>query len=360
MTAIRTSCTNSRAASRSRVRTTPITKIRCVNSCTSSVSAEASPWRIRSARLPSSPALVADGRPTTPYPRSGGLYPASLPPFSQHRRKCRHRRRFRDESCHVPYFPTTLPLNDTLVPNLEEKTMKFKTSMWIPIVALFTAGTMPISLAAQENAKKDPPHAYHHYKLVDIAPFGGPNSSYVIGPPVSRLLNNSGVAVGSADRPTPDPSCITFNFDCFLSYGFKWQDGVAHKLGALPGFNSSIALWVSDNGLVAGISENGIDPLTGGPALEAILWGEDGSINDLGTLGGNESGTNAVNNSGQVVGAALNTIPDPYLGFFFLPGATQVHAFRWTNSKGMQDLGTLGGTDSSAIFINERGQIAGW
>jgi probable HAF family extracellular repeat protein len=225
-------------------------------------------------------------------------------------------------------------------------------------VTLFAALAMPVSLAAQEQKEQKTGH--RHYQLVDVGTFGGPNSSYVIGPPVSRLLNNSGVAVGGADTSTPDPSCIKFNFDCFLSYGFKWRDGVAHKLGALPGFNSSFALWVSDNGLVAGISENGIDPLTGGPALEAILWGEDGSINDLGTLGGNQSGANFVNNSGQVAGAALNAIPDLYAGFFFLPGATQVHAFLWTNSKGMQDLGTLGGTDSSALFINERGQIAGW
>jgi hypothetical protein len=38
----------------------------------------------------------------------------------------------------VPCFPTTLPLNDTLVPNLQEKTMKIKISMWITIIALFT------------------------------------------------------------------------------------------------------------------------------------------------------------------------------------------------------------------------------
>jgi len=237
--------------------------------------------------------------------------------------------------------------------------MRIKTITWIVTLAVFYALAMPVRLAAQDNTKQDQPHKYHHYQLIDIGTFGGPNSSFVGPPPEVRLLNNSGGAVGGADSPTPDsPSC--FNFDCFLSYGFKWQDGVAHKLGALPGFNSSIAFWVSDNGLVAGISENGIDPLTGGTALEAILWGKDGSINDLGTLGGNESGANAVNNSGQVAGAALNTIPDLYAGFFFLPGATQVHAFRWTNSKGMQDLGTLGGTDSSALFINEHGQIAGW
>jgi hypothetical protein len=56
-------------------------------------------------------------------------------------------------------------------------------------------------------------------------------------------------------------------------------------------------------------------------------------------LGGNESSANAVNDRGQVAGEALNTIPDPYVGLFNVPGATQVHAFLWTKPRGMQDLG---------------------
>ena len=222
------------------------------------------------------------------------------------------------------------------------------------------AVAMPVSLAAQDKAKQDRPHQYHHYQINDVGTFGGPNSSFVLPSPGGRLLNSSGSAVGGGDTSTPDPSCIAFNFDCFLSFGFKWQDGVANQLGALPGFNSSFAVWVNDNGLVAGLSENGSDPLTGGPAVEAILWGRDGAITDLGTFGGNDSVASAVNNRGQVAGEALNTILDPYTGTFLIPGATQVHAFRWTKSQGLQDLGTLGGTDSSAFEINERGQIAGW
>jgi hypothetical protein len=82
--------------------------------------------------------------------------------------------------------------------------------------------------------------------------------------------------VGAADTPTPDPSCVALNFDCYLAYGFRWQDGVVSELGALPGFNglnSATGYWVSDSGLTVGISENGIDPLTGAPAFEAVLWG---------------------------------------------------------------------------------------
>jgi probable HAF family extracellular repeat protein len=227
------------------------------------------------------------------------------------------------------------------------------------IVMTWLGVAIPVSLSAQDLAKPDQP-GHHHYQLIDIGTFGGPNSSFGLPAPEVRLLNNSGVAVGGADTPTPDPLCIFFNFDCYVSSAFKWQNGDASNLGALPGSNSSLALWVNDNGVVAGISGNGIDPLTGSPALEAVLWGKDNSMIDLGTFGGNDSIANAVNNRGQVAGVALNTIPDPYTGSFFLPGATQAHAFRWTTSQGMLDLGTLGGTDSAAFLINERGQTAGW
>jgi uncharacterized membrane protein len=146
-----------------------------------------------------------------------------------------------------------------------------------------------------------------------------------------------------------------------VSNGFKWQDGLATKLDALPGVdNNAFAFWVSDSGLVAGESENGIDPLTGGPALEAVVWGKDGFMNELGTFGGNDSFSSAVNSRGEVDGVALNTIPDPYGSVFFMPGATQSRAFRWTQSQGLQDLGTLGGPDSGAFLINENGQISGW
>jgi len=241
--------------------------------------------------------------------------------------------------------------------------MKSKMSMRIAVIGLFSVLAMPVLLAAQDQDqdrdKRHHLHQYHHYQLIDVGTFGGPNSSFVLPSPELRLLSNSGVAVGGADTPTLDPLCINFNFDCYVSDGFKWQDGVAKKLDGLPGSNSSIAGWVNDNGLVTGISQNGIDPLTGGPALEAVLWGQDGDLSDLGTFGGNDSSANAVNNRDQVAGEALNAIPDPYTGFFLIPGATQVHAFRWTKSEGMLDLGTLGGTDSAAFLINERGQIAG-
>jgi probable HAF family extracellular repeat protein len=238
---------------------------------------------------------------------------------------------------------------------------------WSSVVALTLTAVLatPILVAAQDDVKPNNAH-HHHYKVVDIGTFGGPNSSYLQGFPEGRMLNNNGVAVGAGDTSTPDPLCVGFDFDCYVAYGFKWQIGVANPLRALPGFdglNSATGNWISDSGLTAGLSENGIDLLTGGPAVEAVIWGKDNSLTDLGTLGGSASSANAVNSRGQVAGEALNTILDPYtsdFNNFFISGVTQVHAFSWTQSRGMQDLGTLGGTDSAAFSINERGQIAGW
>lgn len=86
-----------------------------------------------------------------------------------------------------------------------------------------------------------------------------------------------------------------------------------------------------------------------------MLWESDGRIVDLGTLGGDESLAATVNNRGQVVGAAANAIPDAFSMFGW---ATQTRAFLWQKGT-MRDLGTLGGPDAFAIFINDRGQVAG-
>jgi probable HAF family extracellular repeat protein len=241
--------------------------------------------------------------------------------------------------------------------------MKTKPSLWIAVVAVCCALAVPVALSAQNAAKPHHHHQYHHYQLNDVGTFGGPQSTYN-QPQPGRFLNNSGMAVGGADTATPDPICFGLNGDCYVSNGFKWQGGVTHALSALPGFNglnNATGVWISDTGLTTGVSQNGIDPLTGGPELKGILWGKDGSLTDLGTFGGSNSIGWAVNNGGQVAGVALNTIPDPYTPNFVFNifGATQSRAFLWTKSAGLQDLGTLGGADSGAFLINQRGQIAG-
>lgn len=243
--------------------------------------------------------------------------------------------------------------------------MKKKLGTNIAALTLLAALAIPIQLTAQN--KQHHPHQPHHYQLVDMGTFGGPQS-YLVDTGITRPgtdLNDSGMLTGFADTLTPDPfpsSC--FNPDCYVSYAFQWQNGGMTNLGALVSGWSSLPVGVSASGLIAGFSQNGeIDPLTALPELRGVLW-QNGVITDLGTLpGGYESAANAVNSRGQVVGYATNTIPDSNsLTYFinYLPPSNQVRAFLWDEKNGMQDLGTLGGTDALAALVNEPGQVMGW
>ena len=69
-------------------------------------------------------------------------------------------------------------------------------------------------------------------------------------------------------------------------------------------------------------------------------------MTDIGTLGGNNSNALWINDSGQVVGNAQ------------LPDGTH-HGFVWSAGR-MTDIGTIGGDPcSNAFYINARGQVVG-
>jgi probable HAF family extracellular repeat protein len=227
----------------------------------------------------------------------------------------------------------------------DEELMKSRTLM-LATVALLTALARPVQLAAQHT----------RYKLIDLGTFGGPASSFNSG---GGMLNSQGFGVGASETPVPDPSNAN-GFPCgpgsFVYHAFEWQNGVVVDLRTLPGTaNCSNANWINARGNIAGNSEiRKIDPVLGVKEIRAVLW-KQGQIMDLGTLGGNESTAISVNNRDQVVGFALNTVPDP-LSLFF--GPTETRAFLWQNGV-MQDLGTLGGPDALPFAINERGQVAG-
>jgi probable HAF family extracellular repeat protein len=202
------------------------------------------------------------------------------------------------------------------------------------------------------------PPGYPRYRLIDLGTFGGANSG-VWG--ASIQLNNRGQVIAQFETTIPDPFCA----ECFIVHGgVREVSGVITDLGALPGTNSSIPVWISGTGLIAGLSQNGlVDPLFDFPEFRAVLWNHDHSIIDLGTLGGNGSAAYSVNSRSQVVGVAANTLEEnPDFASFIavdFPSATQARAFRWQNGA-MQDLGTLGGNDASATTVNERGQIVGF
>jgi probable HAF family extracellular repeat protein len=239
---------------------------------------------------------------------------------------------------------------------------------------LFSVGIFHIfSAQAQQDTSTDQveqgddaqnhPHKYHHYQLIDIGTFGGPTSG-INTEPGQNVINSKGTVVGGADTsiPTTEPNCYNpiGSTDCFISHAFVWRANSLKDLGTLPGGNFSFATALNQRGQIAGLSENDqIDPFSGYPEFHAVLWQSDQPL-DLGTLGGVSSLAFAVNNRGQVAGVALNDVPDPFsiLGTGDGTSLTQTRGFLWQNGE-MQDLGSLGGPDTWANFVNDRGQVAG-
>jgi probable HAF family extracellular repeat protein len=69
------------------------------------------------------------------------------------------------------------------------------------------------------------------------------------------------------------------------------------------------------------------------------------NVTDLGTLGGNTY-ANSINSAGDVAGNSVAADGND-------------HAFLWTASGGLQDLGTLGGITSTAMALNDSDEVIG-
>jgi uncharacterized membrane protein len=237
--------------------------------------------------------------------------------------------------------------------------VRFANGMSIAAIALLTLLVLPLQMAAQDKAKQHQPHQYHHYQLVDVGTFGGPQSfQFLGGLGAPGVLSNQGKFAGWADTSVIDPLCFFDVPDRYAAHAFVWQNGAKTDLGILPGGLNSQVNWISANGLATGVADNGqMDPLQAIPQMRGTFWDHDGMITDVGNLpGAYFASPFAVNSRGEVAGQASNTIPNPYsmtgLGY-------QSRAIYWKDGA-MQDLGTLGsGTDAYAGLINERGQVVG-
>jgi probable HAF family extracellular repeat protein len=126
-------------------------------------------------------------------------------------------------------------------------------------------------------------------------------------------------------------------------------------LGTLGG-TASNASGINASGQVTGTSDTTAELFD----YHAFLWtpttpnGTEGTIIDLGTLGGTYSEGKAINASGQVAGLS------------FMPGDSATGAFIWTpttpngTSGTLSDSSALGGSSSEAQGINDRGQVTGY
>lgn len=167
-------------------------------------------------------------------------------------------------------------------------------------------------------------------------------------------VNDNGQAVGYSNTRLSPPGEMTEAGETVSSgvgrRAVFWDSG-----GKLLELSSLIkdgfvdAVGINQAGQIVGNAA--ADSLYGGKSYSkthAVLW-HNRQINDLGTLGGNNSFSYAINDSGIVIGQSQTM----NIGIS--------HAFRWTKAGGMEDItSAFPERNSAALKINNRGQIVGW
>jgi probable HAF family extracellular repeat protein len=205
-------------------------------------------------------------------------------------------------------------------------------------------------LGASENGLTDPIGGFPEnrgvlWKANQITDLGTLYSTSVF----PQTFNNVGQVVGFTINAIPDPFSLVGAPT--QTRAFLWQKGVMQDIGTLGGPDAQ-PFSINERGQVAGASYANATPnaTTGVPTLEPFLW-DHGQMISLGTLGGTMGGTGPqgsimINNRGQIIGTSN------------LAGDQFFHAFLWENGV-MSDLRTLGGPTSTALWINEAGEVVG-
>lgn len=197
--------------------------------------------------------------------------------------------------------------------------------------------------------------------MIDLGTLGGLSSSAFGINEAGQIFGNGLTASGEShsfvwdkgimtDLGTLAPSNSTFARDIndrgqivgnSGSSAFIWQNGVMIDLGTLGGCCSN-ANAVNNSGQIIGTSIT-----TSGQSI--FLW-RNGTMTDLGTVGdGFGIGVDAINESGAIIGhgRVRNSIGRPVL-----------RSYIW-GKEGWAELGTLGGDSSYAQAINNQNQTVG-
>ena len=131
----------------------------------------------------------------------------------------------------------------------------------------------------------------------------------------------------------------TLTFD---AVGFRWQAGVVEPLVPLmSGVVDDDAYAINELGEIVGVGALA-PPLH----YHAAYWPDPDTVQDLGTLGGTNSEARDISNDSKIVGSSETDTGDTL-------------AFVWHADFGMVPLGTLGGANSRAYAINSFGRIVG-
>jgi probable HAF family extracellular repeat protein len=160
-------------------------------------------------------------------------------------------------------------------------------------------------------------------------------------------INERGQVIGNSyTNSTPNPSTGLPTLDPFF-----WENGTMQDIGSLGGVFGFVTA-LNNRGQVLGRSSIASDPgacsgfESTNPDCHAFLW-DQGTLIDLttSTIGAILLGAGAINDAGEIVGGA--TFPDGSLD-----------AFVWRNGVAI-DLGNLGDAASIAFAINSHSQVVG-
>ena len=182
-------------------------------------------------------------------------------------------------------------------------------------------------LFAAANVQAIPPD----YDITYLGTLGG-NRSFAYG------INDLGQVVGESK---------TGEGYGYETHAFLYTNGIMRDLGALGA--GTLGEWgcaydINNNGWIVGGSTYDSEYED---AKHACLWKPNGTITDLGTLGGEQSMAHKINNNGQIVGYSFIENWDWDRGGFLYSDGVMVN------------IGTLEGRSTIANSINDLGQIIG-
>lgn len=169
--------------------------------------------------------------------------------------------------------------------------------------------------------------------------------------------NTWGQTAGFSETGVRDTTCLA-PYQAFQYQAVIWEpNGNIRNLSPYSGDTVSFAFGINDAGQVVGSSGTCADvtlPPVGPGGDHAVLWQPNGSVVDLGNLGGGGSANVAtgINNTGMVVGNSL------------APDGT-IHPFLWTSKGGIHDLGAFGGNAVLTVApcchtINDNAEVVGF
>ena len=186
-----------------------------------------------------------------------------------------------------------------------------KAALLKSIVAITALGSLSISIQLAAQDARAPNTSQIHYSVINLGTLGGSASNGFGG------ADDRGWVTGDANLAGDQNE-----------HAFLWRDGVMTDLGTLGGPNSSVPTPVKDDkGLIVGGAQSAtVDPLgefwgaayfctavncEGWQNLQlGFLW-RNGVMAELPPIGGNNSEAFGVNNRGQAVGIAETAIQDP-------------------------------------------------